>query len=129
MTDINWQIGKPPRNGNYLVETKDDFAIDYWFEHTWDDNGSNVIAWLPIEGDRVELVRCKDCKYFKTYPPTEDQDYTIYDCERLNYCTDNAVGNKPEDFCSKGESTMGQLNSDEPINYHIENDGTYEGGE
>lgn len=29
----------------------------------------------------------------------------------------------------RDESTMGQLNSDEPINYHIENDGTYRGGE
>lgn len=28
----------------------------------------------------------------------------------------------------KDESTMGQLNPDEPINYHIENDGTYETG-
>ena len=50
-----------------------------------------------------EVVRCKDCKYFKTYPPTGDQDYTIYDCERLVYCTDNAVGNLPDDFCSRGE--------------------------
>ena len=48
------------------------------------------------------IVRCKDCKYFKTYPPTEDQDYTIYDCDRLVYCTDNAVGNLPDDFCSRG---------------------------
>lgn len=27
------------------------------------------------------------------------------------------------------ESTMGQLNPQEPINYHIENDGTYAAGE
>lgn len=86
MTNINWQMGKPPRNGNYLVETKDDFSIDYWFEHTWDDNGSNVIAWLPIEGDRVEVVRCKDCKWIDL---CKDPEYYEYK---------GANG-----FCSKGE--------------------------
>lgn len=62
-----------------------------------------VLIREAILSERTGIVRCKDCKYFKTYPPTEDQDYTIYDCERLNYCTDNAVGNRPEDFCSRGE--------------------------
>lgn len=89
MSDINWQMGTPPRNGNYLVETKDDFAIDYWFEHTWDDNGSNVIAWLPIEGDRVEVVRCQDCKHY--------MDLGFTTCRYLRVtCND-------DDFCSKGE--------------------------
>ena len=33
------------------------------------------------------------------------------------------------DSCQEWESTMSQLNPQEPINYYIENDGTYEGGE
>lgn len=72
------------------MATKDDY-IRYW--------ESQGISLAALES----VVRCKDCKFFKTYPPTENQDYTIYDCERLLYCTDNAVNNNPDDFCSKGK--------------------------
>ena len=46
-----------------------------------------------------ELVRCKDCKYFKTYPLGEtDCAYTgekAWAQGELNF--------DPEDFCSRGE--------------------------
>ena len=85
--------------------------IDYFKPPIVRNDGKSVAHLLALEAiakavdalEVTELVRCKDCKYFKTYPPTGDQDYTIYDCERLVYCTDNAVGNLPEDFCSRGE--------------------------
>ena len=54
MSDIKWRTGNPPCNGNYLVDTDDDICVDYWFVHTWDDNGNHVNGWIPIEGDLVE---------------------------------------------------------------------------
>lgn len=82
----------------------------------WVDIFITTINELPIVVIEAEpIVRCKDCKWIDL---CKDPEYYEYK---------GANG-----FCSKGErkdeSTMGQLNPDEPINYHIENDGTYETG-
>lgn len=46
-----------------------------------------------------ELVRCKDCKYFKTYPLGET------DCAYIGEkaWAQGELNFDPEDFCSRGE--------------------------
>ena len=49
--------------------------------------------------DAVPVVRCKDCKWFATYP------YGIHDCIKINeICSPEwEVCNDPDDYCSRGE--------------------------
>lgn len=49
--------------------------------------------------DAVQVVRCKDCKWFATYP------YGIHDCIKINeICSPEwEVCNDPDDYCSRGE--------------------------
>ena len=48
MSNIKWQTGEPPKNGNYLIETDKAIEVDYWVNGTWDNNGNAVIHWLPL---------------------------------------------------------------------------------
>lgn len=49
--------------------------------------------------DMVEVVRCKDCKYFKTYPLGET------DCAYISEkaWAQGELNFDPDDFCSRGE--------------------------
>ena len=49
--------------------------------------------------DAVPVVRCKDCKWFRTYPNG------LNDCIKMNEraSTEWELCNEPEDYCSYGE--------------------------
>lgn len=96
MEEIKWRTGEPPKNGNYLVDTGDDYCMDYWFIHTWDDNGDKVKGWFPIEGDIEEVTRCKDCVYWGTKVIMKDE--TRGDC--LNFF---GYMTQPDFYCKWGE--------------------------
>ena len=46
----------------------------------------------------AELVRCKDCEYYK-----EQEKRCDHPCQEAEYCYDCWLGVEPEDFCSYGE--------------------------
>jgi hypothetical protein len=50
--------------------------------------------------DAVEVVRCKDCKYYKEYIPREDQSAMMCFCP---CCLGGQGKKKPTDYCSYGE--------------------------
>ena len=69
-------------------------AACYKIEHYGRDMGTNTPCDLYIGiSDRIKIVRCKDCKYYKT-----GKDYEPY-CNHINGL-DEA---KDNDFCSYGE--------------------------
>lgn len=55
------------------------------------DNG----GYLEIE---TELIRCKDCKYYRIYKNT---DWTVELCGRIRTTMADPV--KEDDYCSKAE--------------------------
>lgn len=92
MAEIKWRTGEPPRNGNYLVDTGDEYCMDYWFIYTWDDYGDKVKGWMPIEGDIEEVVRCKDCAEWSDWGEAN-----------INYCPMLDLKTEGEFFCALGE--------------------------
>ena len=62
---------------------------------------SEVVEYL--EGlptvDAVEVVRCKDCKYYNPESQRCDHPCLDYDVE----CFDHWIDTEPDDFCSYGE--------------------------
>ena len=65
-------------NGAELIPS---FRVKQWLNH---------IGYKDTKEQATEIVRCKDCKHW-------DNIYNGY-CYRLN-----ALGMKPDDFCSLGE--------------------------
>ena len=56
------------------------------------------IRGLPATADVVEVVRCKDCKYYTLKPQQTSRVTSVRRCNRSAIvCT------KPDDFCSFGE--------------------------
>lgn len=64
------------------------------------------------------IVRCKDCKF--NYGNEHNCEYNHHDLVCTYWESD---GMDDDDFCSCGAMM------DEQTDYHIENDGTYRGGE
>ena len=70
-------------------------------EVSWRGEQAEVVPIQIIEGnaDVVEVVRCKDCKYYKAYePPIEDFD---------GFCTANENEYDKEFYCQYGERKEG----------------------
>ena len=64
-----------------------------------------VDAWRKVTNtaaaDVVEVVRCKDCKYYRPQVKSAQRK------NKTNYCCRTAVIKvKPNDFCSYGEAKM-----------------------
>lgn len=77
------------------------------------------------------MLKCRDCgAVFEEDEATrrraEPEDGVPY-YETIRECP--WCGGYTDEYEEMDETTMGQLNPDEPINYHIENDGTYETAE
>lgn len=59
-----------------------------------------------IENDVVEVVRCKDCKYYTEHYEGTYGEYGRCDHPQQEYeveCYDMWVATDPDDFCSYGE--------------------------
>ena len=74
--------------------------IDYWMHYQSDPKGTKVV-WQEYKADDVaEIVRCKDCKHYKTNIPCVGGHYN--GCvEWLNEGCAAEVNE--DDFCSYGE--------------------------
>ena len=60
------------------------------------DDAVYIIDSMPTI-DAVPVVRCKDCKHFRTFR-------TSYDGEEIRACVGNGIVDPYyDDFCSKGE--------------------------
>ena len=55
-------------------------------------------AFYGYKGVAVELVRCKDCKYYRIY---KNADWTVELCGRIRTTMADPV--KEDDYCSKAE--------------------------
>ena len=55
-------------------------------------------AFYGFKGMTVELIRCKDCKYYRIYKHT---DWTVELCGRIRTTMADPV--KEDDYCSKAE--------------------------
>lgn len=77
----------------------DQFERDCMFDRNCEDM-QDVIYKLRdyLAADVVEVIRCKDCKYFNK----KDVAYNVDDTE-LYRCKKNEWWFSPNDFCSKGE--------------------------
>lgn len=53
-------------------------------------------TYEPPTADVVEVVRCKDCKYYKINPYGEES-------ERMCKCWGDYLPTNADDFCSYGE--------------------------
>ena len=73
--------------------------------HNLEDDDSICLDCEGCEEERdvVEVVRCKDCKYFEKWYKEVACD-TGYYCTRANQQSCNLV---PDDFCSYGERKDG----------------------
>lgn len=86
------------------VKHSDVLEICDWYQHEYTecayalDNLTNEMRRLhPV--DAVEVVRCKDCKYYKTVR------IRVLDVEvrEVKHCNRFGPAYKPNDFCSYGE--------------------------
>lgn len=77
-----------------VYEDYGDGTVDWGFGRK---NIQNVINGIPA-ADVVEVVRCKDCKYFGRELENGKHDCTDFN---LLYCS-------PDDFCSHGVRTDGE---------------------
>ena len=59
----------------------------------------DTLADIPT-ADVVEVVRCKDCKYFEVYYPIKEKDKEPI---KAHYCKLYNSDRKQIDFCSYGE--------------------------
>ena len=66
-----------------------DFGGEFWDEAVL---VSDIMNASPV--DAVEVVRCKDCKYYEIHKPK-----VLENCERNGYL----IPMKPNDFCSYGD--------------------------
>ena len=67
-------------------------------EATAEHRPQKIVANGPILADLVEVVRCKDCIYYKQ--SVKRCDHPSQDCDE---CYDCWLEMKPDDFCSYGE--------------------------
>ena len=80
-------------------------ADELLLNNTWlwfDKNGNHTIAGDAIENaptvDAVEVVRCKDCRYWDAFPTASATPY-MHECS----CRYPRRGTSANDFCSWGE--------------------------
>ena len=66
-------------------------------ELPWEEEVDYLVDTLPTV-DAVEVVRCKDCKYYKPHTPSAHWESKLPYCIR---CVRVKVN--PDDFCSYGE--------------------------
>lgn len=83
-------------------------SVDILLSHKFKNDIScnayhNLIKGDAHTVDAIELVRCKDCKYYEIYElksdGTDDRRYKPSVCVREKY----AVHRKPDWFCADGE--------------------------
>lgn len=103
-----WQGGTLEKT---LDEMKRDFDTIIDLQPTVEAEPIKHGRWIWRGGNLYECSECEAIVVAQDYIPIELH----------KFC--RGCGAKMD------ESTMGQLNSDEVINYHIENDGTYSAGE
>lgn len=64
--------------------------------HIGESGGARKLMVDATAADVVEVVRCKDCKYYKQNPYSQEED-------RLCMSWSDWLPTDPEDFCSYGE--------------------------
>lgn len=63
--------------------------------------GEDCSHWKPKNPDIVEVVRCKECKYYEIHKPS-----VTLNCERDG----KLIPMMPDDFCSYGKRKVGAEN-------------------
>ena len=78
-----------------LLKTLDSYELTKWYH----GDLITIIFDAPTV-DAVEVVRCKDCKYYNKHLALEP--FCEYLTDKLGYC-DEAVYMQDDDFCSYGK--------------------------
>lgn len=88
-------LGIGERNPNAFIDP----------ERAYGWNDLLEILETALTADAVEVVRCKDCKHYKTRNQS-----AYWDNKALLCCRSANVKVRPEDFCSYGERKEGDWN-------------------